>query len=224
MPKSLVPLPERPCANCEAPFSPGRIDGRFCSKKCLRRFHDTLHHIRNRASRNQERLDRYHRNPEPTKTRSRAYHAAHREENNAKRKQRYEHHKPEHLAAVRAYRESNPEKVKGWARAKREKQPWLSCLRSAERRARQKKLDNDLTLEWAASVWTGRCAFTGHPFELFGGSGCMTGPSIDRINSAKGYVQSNCRFILFGINSLKARGTDEDVRRIAEIIVNSTPK
>lgn len=98
--------------------------------------------------------------------------------------------------------------------------PWRLPISAAKCRAKELDLPFDLTVKWAKDRWTGRCEMTDKPFVL--GSGMKRspfGPSLDRIVPSEGYVQSNCRFILWGINALKMTGTDEDVLRIALAIV-----
>lgn len=81
-----------------------------------------------------------------------------------------------------------------------------------------------LTDEWARKRWTGRCELTGIPFVVAGTHGKFFSPSLDRIDPKKGYVDDNCRFILFAVNTLKGVGTDEDMMLVArELIANYKP-
>lgn len=98
--------------------------------------------------------------------------------------------------------------------------PWKYMLRSRRSDAERKQIPFDLTNEWAAARWTGRCELTNIPFVV----NDKPGPhpfsgSCDRVDPALGYVQSNCRFILFGCNSAKGSGTDEDLFTIAEALI-----
>jgi hypothetical protein len=49
----------------------------------------------------------------------------------------------------------------------------------------------------------------------------MFSPSIDRIDPEIGYLETNCRFVLFAINGLKGRGTDADLFAIAHALVKA---
>ncbi|EDZ98948.1 hypothetical protein BH160DRAFT_5745 [Burkholderia sp. H160] len=65
-----------------------------------------------------------------------------------------------------------------------------------------------------------RCAISGLPFytddaDRFGPA-C---PSLDRINADGDYSDENVRVVYLGINSLRGRGSDADVLRIASAIV-----
>ncbi|MGH8236128.1 MAG: hypothetical protein ACREXP_03795 [Steroidobacteraceae bacterium] len=125
----------------------------------------------------------------------------------------------------RAWRTAAKQNPEQWARIQdaahvryRETQP-LRLVLAARSRAKQRGLDCDLTKEWLNSVWTGRCALTDIPFEMERKQHGPFSPSVDRIDNAQGYLQSNCRFILFGLNAAKGTGTDADVIRLAKAVV-----
>jgi hypothetical protein len=65
-----------------------------------------------------------------------------------------------------------------------------------------------------------RCALTGLEFWTDdGGSYGPTCPSIDRINPKGDYTDPNTRITLLGVNSLRGEGSDEDMYRIAEALI-----
>lgn len=92
--------------------------------------------------------------------------------------------------------------------------PWERSIRNSKYRAKKCGFDFDLTFEWAQERWTGKCELSGIPFET-----CYTGRqggsprsvSIDRMDPAIGYLQSNCWFILFGYNAAKGDGSLENL-------------
>jgi hypothetical protein len=147
-----------------------------------------------------------------------------------RQRERYHRDPDKHRAASRAYREKDPERFSAMRAANYQKlrnsTPWLSLIYTAKDRAKAKRLDFDLTPEWAMSIWTGRCAVTDLPFSigLRGTGPKRMSPSIDRIDSACGYTQNNCRFILHAVNALKQDGTDEDMLFVAESIVRMLKK
>jgi hypothetical protein len=98
--------------------------------------------------------------------------------------------------------------------------PWKHLLSGARERARNKKLVFDLTNEWAAARWTGKCELTGVQFSLSHAHRAADSPSVDRISPAEGYTQKNCRFVLWAVNSLKAEGTDSDMYRVLQSVLN----
>jgi len=101
----------------------------------------------------------------------------------------------------------------------REKTPWKHILRSRFRDALKRGIAFELTPEWAAERWTGRCELTNIPFDLTNFVPCFYSPSIDRIDNAKGYSTDNCRFVLLAINGFKSTGTDEDMLNAAKSLI-----
>lgn len=96
-------------------------------------------------------------------------------------------------------------------------------MKSAKSRAKKKRLPFDLTIDWAKDRWTGRCELSGIEFRPSSGRQNPYSPSIDRIDGTKGYVRTNCRFILSAINYLKANGTDEQMFHIASELTARRP-
>lgn len=81
-------------------------------------------------------------------------------------------------------------------------------VQDAERRARQNSLDFDLDVEWVLGElegcgWT--CPYLGIEISLEGES--WNAPSIDRVDSAKGYTKSNCVMCSWRANHLKRDAT-----------------
>ena len=73
----------------------------------------------------------------------------------------------------------------------------------------------DLDLEWIFERITKGCQLTGLPFKIDSDKVCSESPSIDRINPADGYIKTNCRMILNGLNCLKGSGTEDKMYEIA---------
>lgn len=92
-------------------------------------------------------------------------------------------------------------------------------LNNARNRSKHRNWKFDLTQKWARENWTGVCALTGLPFVKSKSLANPFSPSIDKIKPELGYIQTNCRFVLHGVNCLKGLGTDEDVLKIARAIV-----
>ena len=136
-------------------------------------------------------------------------------------KQNYKKHKARiRLSQARYYAataEIQRDRAREWKKKYNAAIPWTFLLRTAKYRAKKRNLPFDLTPEWAKSKWTGRCAMSQLPFSL-NEKRTPFSPSIDRITPELGYVQSNCRFILFGINTLKSTASDDTVIAIARAI------
>lgn len=120
------------------------------------------------------------------------------------------------------YREHEPKYYKTYRSSQLLAMPWIYSFKSRQAEARLKDWPFDLTHEWAAARWTGRCEITNIPFQTNGKAGPWPfSPSLDKIDPIKGYTQSNSRFILWGCNAIKGVGTDADMCKIAKGIVDS---
>lgn len=95
-------------------------------------------------------------------------------------------------------------------------------FKSISKRAKEDGLPFDLDHAWFKErLERGVCEFCGLPFTIGDPkSNRVFWASVDRIVPALGYVKSNCRMVLFGVNGLKTTGSDEDVLRIATAIVD----
>lgn len=95
-------------------------------------------------------------------------------------------------------------------------------LIGTKKRALRKGIPFDLDMNWVKENWTGKCSLTNLEFEFSKGNVTRV-PTIDRINPCKtvGYIKSNCRLILFCINSFKFTGTDENIYEVADALLNN---
>lgn len=92
-------------------------------------------------------------------------------------------------------------------------------------RAISKGLDFDLTKKWILCRYEqGFCEQTGLPFNFNGGNGRhyknKHAPSIDRIDSSKGYTQDNCQVVVNQYNMAKGMWSDSDVLELAIELIN----
>lgn len=95
-------------------------------------------------------------------------------------------------------------------------------LEKIEKRAVRKGIPFDLDVNWLSiKLAQGCCESTGLPFKEF--PACLHEnpylPSIDRIDSNKGYTKDNCKLVVVGFNSLKSNFDDEIVLRFCENFV-----
>lgn len=136
-------------------------------------------------------------------------HHANRDENNAKRLEHYYAHFEEKRDVWNENRHQA-----------RMEAPISHLFKGAEQRARKKGVPFDLTREYLAEIWTGRCVVTGIEFKGGRGNGPkFFSPSIDRIIPERGYVQGNVRFVVWALNAMKYDGNDDDVLLLAEAII-----
>jgi hypothetical protein len=77
-------------------------------------------------------------------------------------------------------------------------------LRVAERRSKKNNWDFDLTKDWLSEkILAGKCEISNIPFNYIKKHKSQYNPfnpSIDRIDSSKGYIKENCRIVLACIN------------------------
>lgn len=134
-------------------------------------------------------------------------------------------------ADQRARRLADPEKYQAYGRAeqlrRRQQKPWLASFHACRKRAKQKGMEFTLTYEWAIHRYTGKCEMTGLLFEVREVAG-KPGPrphsvSIDKIDQTKGYTPENCRFVLNAVNTLRGSGSDADVMKIMQALVERSP-
>lgn len=141
-----------------------------------------------------------------------------------------EHKRKKDCEKCARWNERNPGKSNAALRQRRAETPWYAQVLAAGDRARNGKikLEYNLTAEWAEQTYTGYCSLTGLPFQVAyhapaGKSGGRPySPSIDRINPLRGYVQDNCRWVLFAVNSFKGTMTDAEMLTIARALICQT--
>ncbi len=104
-------------------------------------------------------------------------------------------------------------------------------LNRARGRARVRTLDFDVDMAHLLSLWReqkGRCAVSGLSFteEWKGESFVKTpfGPSLDRIDSSKGYMQENVRLVCMAANFALNQWGDDILRRLAHGVVDTERK
>lgn len=170
-------------------------------------------HERFREEENAKFRQRHAEHREDENASRREWHANHRDESNLKRKQHWSENRDQLCANKRKKYRSNREAFFG-----------ESLLRSAQYRAKKKGLLFDLTKEWLSARWTGKCELSGIPFALKDGAPGpkFYSPSIDRIVAHLGYVQTNCRIVLWAVNSLKHDATDADMYRVAKALAENS--
>ena len=101
----------------------------------------------------------------------------------------------------------------------------LILLRSMKHRAKAKGLECSLSLEWIQQrLDAGVCELSGLPFVIPMGQGRQVRspyiPSVDRIEASCGYVEDNCRMILWGLNAAFAAWGAETFAPIAQAWLN----
>jgi len=92
-------------------------------------------------------------------------------------------------------------------------------LTGSRKRARDKQLEFNIDKEWVdMKLSNGICEITGIPF-VYEAKSPFT-PSIDRIDSLKGYTKDNCQLVCKIYNFAKNEFTDADVLTMAKAIIS----
>ncbi len=212
----------RLCNLCEASYAPKREDQKFCSRKCLVIQSNRNTHHRRREEMNAKRKARYYKFREETLKKNRERYSYDLDKSRQLSRENYQKYKATYTASQKKRREARldlPAYRSAEYKRSRQKAPWKMLLRGAQKRAEKKKLPFDLTHEWALNIWNGHCAITKLPFRIGQKTMETFSPSIDRIIPSLGYTQSNCRFVLMGVNALKHCATDNEMLEIAKAIV-----
>ena len=102
--------------------------------------------------------------------------------------------------------------------------PARSLFQNSAANAVRRNVEHSLTYEWVRErVERGVCELSGVPF-VFGGNKHPRNPSIDRIDSSRGYTPDNCRIALWMLNAGKNDAEDQvfvdALRLVAESMAN----
>jgi hypothetical protein len=219
---------------------------RYCTPECSARHRSAVQyaantekanaqsrawHAAHREEMNERRRQRRLEHLEEERANVRRWHAANPDRVKASRQAWYEKNGEATKAKMRArYRslvEADPEKVRRESRERhqtlRRNSPWFRMVRGARQRAARKGLEFAINVDWVRKRWTGKCELSGIEFkaEPPGTPGQrMFAPSIDRIDSSKGYVPDNCRIILWALNAAKSDGTDDKLMSILRALIS----
>lgn len=91
--------------------------------------------------------------------------------------------------------------------------------------AKKRKIDWELTKEQVEDIFSrqnGRCALSG--IEMMPKKNTPYRPSLDRIDSAKGYVLSNVQFVCSVVNVMKNKFVEEEFIKICKLIAEHRGK
>ena len=97
-----------------------------------------------------------------------------------------------------------------------------NILDRVKKRAVKKELDYDLTIGWLREkIYDGYCEATKLPFKLYPTNTTINPfyPSIDRIDSDKGYTKDNCQVVVIGFNNLKGSSDYKTLKLFCENFV-----
>jgi hypothetical protein len=110
----------------------------------------------------------------------------------------------------------------------KEKNPWVLMLRATKTRAKKRGMTFDLDAEYLRSIWTDVCPvfnikmasakFESGSTRSHKSKPQFNSPTLDRIDSSRGYEKGNVCIISYRANVIKNCGTADEHRLIAEFM------
>lgn len=97
-------------------------------------------------------------------------------------------------------------------------------VRDGRKRSKQRKIPFRLTRSWISRAQKQSvCAVTGIMFDLTSRAGSVNplAPSLDRIDSRKGYTDNNTRLVLHFVNMAKSDLTDAEFRTLVLVTASN---
>lgn len=95
---------------------------------------------------------------------------------------------------------------------------WRLAYGSAKRGAKERGLVFDLTSEYVESIFPTHCPVFHVSWER--GARHKFRPTIDRIDSSKGYTPGNVQFISHLANTMKSQATQEELKEFAQWVLD----
>jgi hypothetical protein len=131
-------------------------------------------------------------------------------------------------------RDQNREKDILRYRKMKKEQPWILAYRAVKTRAKKKNMEFNLTEDYLMSIWSLTCPVLGIPLypAVYESGNSRTGskakphdnsPTIDRIDSSKGYIIGNVCIMSYRANMIKNCGTIDEHRAIVRFLENQAP-
>ena len=121
---------------------------------------------------------------------------------------------------TKEYYQKYKETIKRNTREYYYKEPMRKLFASTKITAKRKGLEHNLTVLFLKSILPKECPYLKEPFTYLLGTGYHPhNPSIDRIDSSKGYTQDNVQILSLLANSMKQAATPEQLQRFAMSIL-----
>lgn len=122
---------------------------------------------------------------------------------------------PEYLARFSKYYKENKEKINQYTSRWKKVHVEKAILSRAKSRAKIRQLAFDLTLE--DIIIPEKCPYLQQTLDPFGPADFC--PSIDRLDSTKGYIKGNVEIISFKANRMKNTATQDELLVFAQSIL-----
>ncbi len=126
----------------------------------------------------------------------------------------YQKNRERNLAQSKKWQKEHPESCRERTKRWRDKDPRRKLLSDARGRAKRKGIEFSIKVE--DIVIPERCPVFGLPFQVGEGAGGHTpmSPSLDRVDSSRGYVPGNVQVISYRANTIKNDATLEELESI----------
>jgi len=123
------------------------------------------------------------------------------------------YHKRNKYKSQKSWQKLNPKYIKGYLKEYRKNKKTKIIFNRIKTRSQEKNLEWDLDEKWIQKkIDNGRCEITNIKFEWPENEKSdgvqIFSFSIDRIDSDKGYLKTNCQAILWGLNIIKSNMND----------------
>jgi hypothetical protein len=113
------------------------------------------------------------------------------------------------------YYEANKESVKEYQKNRRKNLDKRKADMMAVTRCRAKAKGREFNIKWTDIEWPEYCPLLNVKINYQANSYDPTSPSIDRIDSSKGYTKENCWVISRKANTIKSDATLEEILTLA---------
>jgi hypothetical protein len=118
------------------------------------------------------------------------------------------------------------DKTKQWLETLRKNSPILwrakRLLAGSKQNALEKGLYFDLDENWLVELLSKKCQVTGIPFHITPDKIMDPyAPSIDRIDSTKGYTKDNCKLVIWAFNRAKGKYTETVLYKILKRFIST---
>ena len=146
--------------------------------------------------------------------------------NNANKTGIASHCKECDAAASKKQKEQNPDKVKEYSRKYTSKMRLdfnyrlQTLINASKQRALLKNREHSITVDDLIALWPvdGNCPVFGFPLQFNSGGFRETSPSVDRIDSTKGYTLDNIQILSWKANRIKAFATVEELEAVVSFM------
>ena len=152
------------------------------------------------------------KNPERSAVHQKKSYNLHIEQRKESNKKYYEDNKNRIIVRQKKYYENNKEDIKEYQRSLRREDPINALFKHAKGRAKKRNIPFSITKEDIFIPTL--CPLLGIALFIGDGRVCDNSPTLDRIDSTKGYIKGNIQTISYKANRMKSNSTFEEFQTI----------